>query len=164
MRVSDEIRIIDLLTQREAEFLRVKQCEDQITALLGGAAWPFSAPAVPLPSANRTNAKKAWTPAPSAPTSSPAGRRAKSATVAPAAPVNASRIPVRELEPARENAYLVTYIDNGANKSGFLNTLPTLQALLKLECASFQITGIDTVVFRSNDDFDTVERLYEKLQ
>ncbi len=156
MRVSDEIRIIDLLTRREAEFLRIKQCEDQITALLGGAAWPFAAPAVPLPSANRTNAKKAWTPS----SASASGRRAKSTTV-PASAAQVPKIPVRELNPACENAYLVAYIDNGNEKIGFLNTLQTLQAILKLECDSFKIVRICTVFFRSNDDFDTIERLYE---
>ena len=49
MRISDEIRILDLLALRDAEYLRVRDCEDKIRQILGGSDFPFPAPPVEPP-------------------------------------------------------------------------------------------------------------------
>ncbi len=160
MRISDEIRIIDLLIRRDAEFLQVRRCEDQIAAILDGASWPYCAPPSPLPSAGRTSARKAWKPGGDG---HGKGKTPPSGALAPANRGAGTAIAVRDLDETRENAYRVAYVDNGVGKSGFLNTRQTLESLLQLECGSFRIASIDTVNFRGNDDFDVVARIYERL-
>ena len=124
MRISDEIRIIDLLARREAEFLRVKECEDQIRALLEGNEYPFPPPPVVLPSHNRTNAKKAWRPlgiAVPAPVAKKNSRRAngEQPESSPAC-MPASHDLLPPLQAPGENAYLVHYLEKGKEDTSFL--------------------------------------------
>lgn len=155
MRLSDEIRIIDLLTQREAEYLRVHQCEERIRALLGpDTPFPFPPPPSPLASSGRISAKRAWQP----------GKPVRSGhRETPAPSAGNCTVAVRDLVAPQENAYCIGYVDNGTPKTGFLNTLASLRALLELDCGTFRINTIDTIAFRSNEDYDVVARIFERI-
>jgi hypothetical protein len=89
MRRDQQIRINELLLQREELFLRIHAAETEVSRLLG-APWPFVRPA--LPSDRRARRKPG---APAAAVSAPSA-----APAFPAAP--------RRLEPG-ETAYRVTY-------------------------------------------------------
>ena len=162
MRVSQEIRVIDLLARREAEFLRVNECEEQIRALLGGNDFPFPPPPVVLPSDGRTNAKKAWRPQGLAVPKPPAkklGRR-ETASAPPASPPPA-QCTVPPLLAPDENAYLVHYQEKDKGGTSFLDTPAQVQSLLELACESFRVTKVEAVQFRSLEDFHPTRTLWE---
>ncbi len=155
MRIADEIRIIDLLTRREAEFLRVKECEDAIAALLGGAAYPFPALAVPLPSQGPGRTKqKGWSlPVEKAGKKAPASQAVSEPTVK-----NSSIRPLRQPE---ENAYRLVYWDKESSRVSYHNDAGLLRTMLDLQCDGFRIECIETVHFVALDNFQIIERLWE---
>ena len=161
MRVSQEIRVIDLLARREAEFLRVNECEEQIRALLGGSDFPFPPPPVVLPSDGRTNAKKAWRPpglvVPKTPAKKP-GRRDAAATP-PVQPDTSCLVP--PLLAPNENAYLVHYQEKDKEGTSFLDTPTQVQALLELACESFRVTKVEAVQFHSLDEYQPTRTIWE---
>ena len=166
MRVSEEIRIIDLLARREGEFLRIAECEAAITELLGGAAYPFPHPGVELPSNGRTSRNKAWKPVGVA-LPAAGGRRA------PAKAERAAAVPppVRALDASRgENAYRVVYRDKGGAEAGGADALKVsyhtdaaaLSAMLELSCEGFSIERIEAVAFESLENYQVVECLWTR--
>ncbi|MBO7741810.1 MAG: hypothetical protein J6S21_04575 [Victivallales bacterium] len=156
MRLSDEIRIIDLLVLREAEYLRIHECEEQIAQLLGGAAFPFPAPAVELPSAGRCSRGKSWCPEGMAPPVQAKGK-------AKSAPVSAEAAPAETLRPLKgpqENAYRVVYRDkDGIRSSYHLDRTPVME-MIALECETFSVESVEAVHFENTERFNIVERLY----
>ena len=161
MRVSQEIRIIDLLAHREAEFLRVSECEEQIRALLEGNDFPFPPPPIVLPSDGRTNAKKAWRPqgliVPKAPAKKPGRRDA----AAPTPAQTATPCLVPPLLAPTENAYLVHYQEKDKGGTSFLDTPAQVQALLELACESFRVTKVEAVQFHSLDEYQPTRTIWE---
>ncbi|MBP5300011.1 MAG: hypothetical protein J6Y80_01275 [Victivallales bacterium] len=167
MRVSQEIRIIDLLARREAEFLTVKDCEDQIRELLGGCEFPFPPAPVELPSNGRTNAKKAWRPQgfvvpKSAPPKKTAGRREalQPAALPPPVTGDATSCQALPLNAPAENAYLVHYHEKDKEGTSFLTEPSQVQSLLELACDSFRVTKVEAVAFRSLEDFDVLRTIW----
>lgn len=157
MRLSDEIRIIDLLAMREAEFLRVRDCEAEIAAILGGAAFPFPAPGVKLPSEGRSSRSKSWSPR-GIPVPSRDKGRGRGAAVAEN-PAAALLRPLREPE---ENAYRVVYRDkDGIRVSYHLESAAILE-MMSLKCESFAVDCVETVRFENIDDFCIIERLWKR--
>ena len=165
MRISDEIRIIDLLARREAEFLRVKECEDQIRALLEGNEYPFPPPPVVLPSHNRTNAKKAWRPqgiVVPAPVAKKNSRRANADTAETTAVHDSStgHILLPPLQAPGENAYLVHYLEKGKEDTSFLTDPSQVQSLLELACESFRVVKVDAIHFQNLENFQILRTLW----
>ena len=169
MRVSEEIRIIDLLARREGEFLRVAECEAAITELLGGEAYPFPHPGVELPSNGRTSRNKAWKPAGLAlPVAG--GRRAPAKAGAREAIADAPPL-VRALDASRgENAYRVVYRDKSgaeaeaadALKVSYHTDTAALAAMLELSCEGFSIERIESVAFESLENYRVIECLWTR--
>ncbi len=163
MRVSQEIRVIDLLARREAEFLRVSECEEQIRALLDGNDFPFPPPPVVLPSDGRTNAKKAWRPqglAVPKPNAKKAGRRETAATPPLATPTTPQCV-IPPLQSPDENAYLVHYQEKDKKGTSFLDNPAQVQALLELACDSFWVSKVEAVQFRTLEDYRSTRVLWE---
>ncbi|MBO4344773.1 MAG: hypothetical protein J5833_03395 [Victivallales bacterium] len=126
MRTNCPIEVIDLLREREAEFLRVWQCEQKVLQLLGVEEFPFSPPP-DLPSRRKVvkGAGKASVP--------------KKETVA-AAPHN--DMPLLE---AGENAYRLVFIYNGKEESSFQTDRELIRNLLTIKSAEFELLSVETV-------------------
>ena len=154
MRISQEIRILDLLAHRDAEFLRVRECEEKIRQILGGAEFPFPAPLVELPSSTRKG--RPWHPEGiTLPQPSKKSDRRKIAPV-----VQGNSVPeLPPLEPGKENAYRLVFQDRGETKVSYLQNLHQLKEMLSLACGSFHIDCIETVDFRQLDDYTVIRRL-----
>ncbi|MGN0867855.1 MAG: hypothetical protein ACI4SG_09320 [Oligosphaeraceae bacterium] len=154
MGLSQEIRILDLLAYRDAEFLRVRECEDRIRQILDGEAFPFPPPPVPLPSAGRKG--KPFRPAGLA-------SAAKDPTSSRKAPSSPGKDPVPleipPLEPPRENCYRLVFLDKGETKVSYLQNPRQVQEMLSLACPTFQVTCVETASLRTLDDFTTLRRI-----
>ncbi|MCQ2403808.1 MAG: hypothetical protein MJ202_08805 [Lentisphaeria bacterium] len=154
MRISQEIRILDLLAHRDAEFLRIQECEEKIRQILGGADFPFPAPPVELPSASRKG--RPWQPEGIAlPQPSKKSDRRKTTPAKQENTVPA----LAPLDPGKENAYRLVFHDRGETKVSYLQNLHQLKEMLSLACETFHIDCIETVDFRQLDDYTVVRRL-----
>ncbi len=125
MRRDQQIRINELLLQREELFLRIHAAETEVTRLLG-APWPFDRPV--LPSDRRTRRKPG---APAAVVSPPAA-----APAAPPAP--------RRLEPG-EAAYRVTYRQFAQTLTETHQDPAALATLLACRTENLQVLRLETV-------------------
>ena len=120
------LHITDLLREREAEFVRIWECERAIQAIVHGA-YCFEAPA-DLPS--RRKPKR--------------GKKAR----AKAAPR------LRRLRGDREHAYQVQYEHDGGARSSLTTNTEFLRSLLALDPVGFRIQAVETV--RITDTGETV--------
>ena len=154
MRISQEIRILDLLARRDAEFLMVSECEEKIRQILGGADFPFPAPPVNLPSASRKGKQFL----PSGLTPPAASKKSDRRTIAPATQED-SVYEIPELNTESENAYRIVSQDKGETKVSYLQNSTQIKKMLSLQCDSFQIACIETVLFRKLDDFTVIRRV-----
>ena len=147
----EETTVIDLLRQREAELVKVWECEVGIRKLLGVMDFPY--PAVPdLPSRHKV--------------AKGASRRAVRRSVAcgdvempqegvPSAP------PLRRLE-GDETAYRLEFESRGRRESSFQTELDGVRKLFQIRSGEFTMLKVETVVFRSVDDWDLKETLWSK--
>ena len=147
----EETTVIDLLRQREAELVKVWECEEGIRKLLGVMDFPY--PAVPdLPSRHKV--------------AKGASRRAVRRSVAcgddetplegvPSAP------PLRRLE-GDETAYRLEFESRGRRESSFQTELDGVRKLFQIRSGEFTMLKVETVVFRSVDDWDLKETLWSK--
>ncbi len=175
MEILQEIRILDLLDKREGEFRHIAEIESQVQALLypdvppearaSLPGYPFPAPPMPLPSAERTSRTKYWRPASGLPSSSKgarkggtASRRAADAELLPTA--QQPRVPIRPLQAGVENAYRVTYRENGQERLSLHASPQALEAMLEMSSANFLIERIETVLLDTLDDCRPVELLW----
>ncbi len=154
MRISQEIRVLDLLALRDAEFLRVRECEEKIRQILGGNDFPFPAPPVELPSATRKG--KPFRPTGILPPA-PSKKNDRRQTTPAAQDDCAPEIPL--LDPETENAYRVVFEDKGEIKVSYLQNADTLREMMALTCDSFKITCVESVLFRQLDDYTVRRRL-----
>ena len=157
MTFSSDITIVDLLRQREAEFVVVWQCEQKIRHLLGDADYPFQIPD-DLPS---------WR------SSKPSTRKAavsKQPLARPTTPFlpagDLASQPVREcrkLDPTRENAYRLVFLRNGVKDSSFQTDSELNNILSGLNCPDFKLLSLETVFFTDLDDWQVVDTLWADL-
>ena len=146
----EETTVIDLLRQREAELVKVWECEEGIRNLLGVTDFPY--PAVPDLPSRRKVAKGA---------SRRAVRRsggcgdAAAEDAAPLAP------PLRRLE-GDETAYRLEFESRGRRESSFQTELDGVRKLFQIRSGEFTMLKVETVVFRSVDDWDLKETLWPK--
>jgi len=169
MELSQEIRILDLLAEREEQFRRIAELESQVQALLYPDAaadelptlprFPFPAPPQPLPSEGRTSATKCWRPSSGRPPVAKPKNRGKKEPALPAHPVTFS---LRPLQAGVENAYRVTYWENGQLLLSFHAAPQALEAMLELDCENFRLERIETVLLDTMDACQMVECLWER--
>jgi len=124
MRRDQQIRINELLLQREELFLRIHAAETEASRLLG-APWPFVRPV--LPSDRRVRRKPGAPAAVSAPSAAPAF---------PAAP--------RRLEPG-ETAYRVTYRQFAQTLTETHYDPDALATLLACRTDNLQVLRLETL-------------------
>ena len=147
----EETTVIDLLRQREVELVKVWECEEGIRNLLGVTDFPY--PAVPDLPSRRKVAKGA---------SRRAVRRSggcvDTATGQDAAP---SAPPLRRLE-GDETAYRLEFESRGRRESSFQTELDGVRKLFQIRSSEFTMLKVETVVFRTVDDWDLKETLWSK--
>ena len=147
----EETIVIDLLRQREAELVKVWECEEGIRNLLGVTDFPY--PAVPDLPSRRKVAKGA---------SRRAVRRsggcvdaATGQDAAPSAPL------LRRLE-GDETAYRLEFESRGRRESSFQTELDGVRKLFQIRSSEFTMLKVETVVFRTVDDWDLKATLWSK--
>ena len=133
------IALTDLLCKREAEFVKVWKCEQEVRRLLGGLDYPFGAPP-PLPSSVKVKRK-------------PMAARKPSEQEQPA--------PVRPLTGA-ENAYRISYLFDGRRESTFQTDATLVASLIRISNEEFRVVKVEAVVFESMDKWQTSEELWNE--
>lgn len=147
---SSESQVISLLCSRERELMKVWECEEAIRGLLGVADFPF--PAVPdLPS--RRKVKRGAT------------RRVPKRDAEPV--VSSSSLSVGDVPEIRgllpgESAYRLEFESRGRRESSFHTDLDSVLKLFQVPSDDFQMHRVETVAFRSVDDWDLIKVLWER--
>ncbi|HOG51214.1 MAG TPA: hypothetical protein PKY10_11555 [Lentisphaeria bacterium] len=156
MTLFQDIAIIDLLRQREAEFVVVRSCEQKIKEVLGDVDFPFPMP-VDLPSQQRRTIRK--TP----PQKKPPSLSAPPGIAEPTSPVDLGILSsVRKLDASRENAYRLVFLRHGVKDSSFQTDYDLITALAGLHCPEFQLLSLETVSFTDLDDWQVIDTLWEE--
>ncbi len=145
-----EIEILGRLLLREAAFVKVWQGEDGICRLLGLSDFPFGGPPE-LPS--RIKGKRTVTVGSLRRKELEEKRQAGGAAVkAPA---------IRKLQ-SGEDAYRVVYEHRGSTEGSFQTDGELLRKLFMVEGDEFRLLSIETVRFRTLEDWDSLEVLWRK--
>lgn len=153
MKIPTDISIIDLLRQRESEFVKVWSCEEGIRRLLGMVDYPFPDPP-PLPSLRKTKNRKASRQLPAA---------HDDAASAHTAGTHQSKAPlaIRVLQPPAENAYRVVFRRGNVVDSSFQNDPELIKILHGLDLADFTLLSVETVSFTSLSNWRVVAELWK---
>jgi len=175
LEILQEIRILDLLDRREEEFRRIADLESQVQALLYPdvppearavlPGYPFPAPPVPLPSEGRTSRTKCWRPESGRPVASRGGRKSASRRDAAGELLPVAQpplVPIRPLQAGVENAYRVTYRENGQQRLSLHASPQALEAMIEMSSENFMIERIETVLLDTLDDCRPVALLWEQ--
>jgi len=128
------LHITDLLREREAEFVRIWECEQAIQAIVHGA-YCFEPP-LDLPSRHKPKRGKK--------------SRAKAAPR------------LRRLRGDREHAYQVQYEHDGGARSSLTTNTEFLRSLLALDPADFRIHAVETVRITDGGEATTVSTLWRR--
>ena len=146
----EETIVIDLLRQREVELVKVWECEEGIRNLLGITDFPY--PAVPdLPSRRKTLRG--------------ASRRVvrrRDASGEEVAREGASFVPPLRHLMEGETAYRLEFESRGRLESSFQTDLDGVRKLFQIRSDEFAMLKVETVLFRSVDDWDLKETLWAK--
>ena len=139
----EETTVIDLLRQREAELVKVWKCEEGIRNLLGVKDFPY--PAVPdLPSRRKT-ARGA---------SRRVVRRKDVSADGNAMSGGAMNVPMLRGLAEGETAYRLEFESRGRRESSFQTDLDGVRKLFQIRSEEFKMLKVETVAFRSVDDWD----------
>jgi len=152
MKIPTDISIIDLLRQRESEFVRVWSCEEGIRRLLGMVDYPFPDPP-PLPSLRKIKNRKASRRLPDIQESLPAANAAAHPPKAPQA--------IRHLQPPTENAYRIVFRRGPIVDSTFQNDPELIKILYGLTLADFTLLSVETVSFTTLSNWRVVAELWK---
>ncbi len=136
------IEVIDLLHEREVEFMRIWRCEREIRELLSLDSFPFPAPPE-LPSMSR--------PAKAAP-------RPKAQEKSDAS----SGVDIRKLERPGENAYRLVYQYNGSEGSSFQNDRDVVRMLAGMRARDFTLLSVEAVSFTDMEHWTVSELLWKR--
>ena len=151
MITPEETTVIELLRQREAELVKVWECEEGIRNLLGVTDFPY--PAVPdLPSRRKT-AKGA---------SRRVARRGGVSDDAAGGLDGSVAVPALRKLAEGETAYRLEFESRGRRESSFQTDLDGVRKLFQIKSQDFTMLKVETVVFRSVDDWDLKETLWSK--
>ncbi len=152
MKIPTDISIIDLLRQRESEFVKVWSCEEGIRRLLGMVDYPFPDPP-PLPSLRKLKNRKASRQLPVA--------HADAATAHTTAAPSKAPLAIRALQPPAENAYRVVFRRGNVVDSSFQNDPELIKILHGLNLAEFTLLSVETVSFTSLSNWRVVAELWK---
>ncbi len=139
------IEVIDLLREREVEFMRVWECEQKIRQLLGVEDFPFAEPP-DLPS-RRKVAKVA------ARTTTPKKEKETSAST--------SENEIARLEQG-ENAYRLVFIYNGKEDCSFQADRELVRNLLSIKSAEFVLQAVETVSLTDLEHWEKKRLLWSR--
>ena len=139
------IEVIDLLREREVEFMRVWQCEQEIKQLLGVEDFPFTSPP-DLPSRRKVAKAAVRTPVP---------KKEKEAT-APE-PNN----DIARLEPG-ENAYRLVFNYNEKEEVSFQTDRELVRNLLAIKSAEFVLQTVESVSFMDMEHWERKRLLWSR--
>ncbi|MBQ9368474.1 MAG: hypothetical protein IJT83_11885 [Victivallales bacterium] len=141
MRNNVSIEVIDLLHQREAEFIRVWECEQKIKEMLPDFPIP---PPPDLPSRQKRVKPSAKKPPQSEET--PASKASQA---------------IRKLVPGEENAYRLVFLYNNEQQSSFQQDRELVRTLVNVKTTDFTILSVETVSFQDAEHWTTIETLYQ---
>jgi len=147
MNIENQIQIIDLLAEREVEFMKVRALEDAVCDLLSGAKFPFPGGQAELLSQPK------------------AKENSKTAVSTPKfiSEENAATEFLRPLHSPEENAYHIFYVDEGGQKmDSFQNDRELILDILALQNNEFQVNKIETVSFKSLEKWERLTVLFNK--
>ncbi len=131
MKLSDKIKIGDLLIKREVEFSKVYDCEQRINELLG-EEYPYALPIELLSTQKKKTVRKKKPDKPKK---------------------------VRKLNDEIENAYLITYLENDIEKQELIFETTQLNNI-KSNCSlTFKITKIETCFVDEGQNRKIIEEL-----
>ena len=140
MRNNVSIEVIDLLHQREVEFIRVWECEQKIKEML---------PDFPIP------------PPPDLPSRQKRVKPAKKAPPSEEAPASKASQAIRKLVPGEENAYRLVFLYNNEQQSSFQQDRELVRTLVNVKTADFVILSVETVSFQDAEHWTSIEMLYQ---
>ena len=144
MKGSCPIEVIDMLREREAEFMRVWQCEQKVLQLLGVEEFPFSMPP-----------------------DLPSRRKVAKGTAKPVAPkkpkevVNAGQHDMPKLEEG-ENAYRLVFVYNGNEESSFQTDREFVRSMLSIKSSEFELLSVETVNFTDMEHWEPKRKLWSR--
>ena len=147
----EETTVIELLRQREAELVKVWECEEGIRNLLGVTDFPY--PAIPDLPSRRKVAKGA---------SRRVVCRKGAVCAADAVQDGPLSIPALRRLAEGETAYRLEFESRGRRESSFQTDLDSVRKLFQIRSDEFTMLKVETVLFRSIDDWDLKETLWTK--
>ncbi|MBQ7652522.1 MAG: hypothetical protein IJS15_16300 [Victivallales bacterium] len=139
------IEVIDLLREREVEFMRVWQCEQEIRQLLGVEDFPFAEPP-DLPSRRKVAKGAARTAAP---------KKEKESSV------NSAENSVARLEQG-ENAYRLVFIYNGKEDCSFQTDRELVRNLLSINSSEFVMEAVEAVSFVDMEHWEIKRQIWSR--
>ena len=151
MITPEETTVIDLLRRREAELVKVWECEEGIRNLLGITDFPY--PAVPDLPSRRKVAKGA---------SRRVVRRGGASGDAAGGQDGSVAAPALRKLSEGETAYRLEFESRGRRESSFQTDLEGVRKLFQIKSQDFMMLKVETVLFRSVDDWDLKETLWAK--
>ena len=143
MQALQEIKIVELLYEREQELLKIHQLEEAVRATLNGENYPFPEP--PEMPSLMVKMKK--------------GRKKQSNKK------NTEKHDfIRKLQSPGENAYRIVFEYQGEEKESFQNDEDLLKTLLTFPNEAVNILKIETVFFRNQKDWHKQALLWEQSE
>ncbi len=141
MRNNVSIEVIDLLHQREVEFIRVWECEQKIKEMFPDFPIP---PPPDLPSRQKRV--------------KPSAQKMPQSEEMPASKASQA---IRKLEPGVENAYRLVFLYNNEQQSSFQQDRELVRTLVNVKTTDFVILSVETVFFQDAENWKSIETLYK---
>lgn len=143
MRNDTSIDFVDLLRRREAEFVTVWKCEQEVRRVLGIQDFPFSPPPE-LPSRRKI--------------SRPSVKKHGGESTEE---ISHGRKEIRKLRPDTETAYRIEYINGGVTENSYQVDRDLVMTLLAVSGGDFRVVKVETVFFKGVEDWKSVEVLWK---
>ncbi len=143
MHSSCPIEVIDLLREREVEFMRVWQCEQEVMKLLGVDSFPFTPPP-DLPSRRKVAKGAGRTSVPKKDKEAPP-------------PAN----DIARLEQG-ENAYRLVFNYNDKEESSFQTDRDLVRNLLSIKSSEFVLLAVEAVSFKDMEHWERKRLLWSR--
>lgn len=160
MKPVDATTLADLLLQREAEFVKIAECERLIQGILG-QSYPYPPPPA-LPSLAKRKPGKRRPAAAGALPSAGGGDAPGFAGMAGCGAAGGSEIPVLKALHPPENAWRVRFVKNGESGESVIADRALIQRLLGLEEPGFTIVEVAAVTVSAGNVCQAGEVLFRR--